>query len=389
MKLIDRYILKGFAFSFLVVFVSMVALTIMVDMVVNIDEFLKTRPDGTAIGAWGVAVHVVSYYFFRTFEYFQWLCGAAMLVGAAFAVARLNKSNELVAFKASGVSVYRLLWPIIAAGLAISALYVVNQEFIIPNIIDHLVAERSAAESSDEFTIKYVRDGSNALIYAPRYHPGEQAMMADIDYAADGRTVISRQMVSIAGRNPETDENLFFIEAERADYDPKRQGGGWVLTKGLRWSATAGEDTPDGATAFSREEPIDFFPSDMDPKTLLRQRRRDFYRYLSFGRISQLLRESALINADLYEVVMHQHFAKPILNLVILLLGLPFVVGQEGKTYFASIVVCIGLFVLVLGTEYAAAEFGSHGHIAPILAAYLPVLLFTPLAVLCMDGIRT
>jgi len=386
MKLVDRYILKGFAFSFLVVFVSMVALTVMVDMVVNIDEFLKTGNEGSSVGAWGVAAHIVSYYFFRTFEYFQWLCGAAMLVGAAFAVARLNKSNELVAFKASGVSVYRLLWPIIAAGIAVSALYVINQELVIPNIIDHLVAERSASETSGEFKIRYVRDGNNALIYAPRYDPKQEAMLADIKVAADGQTILSRQMVSIAQRDARTDENLFFIEAERADYNAARAG--WELTGGKRWAATTG-DVSGADTGFSAEEPLSFFYSDMDPQTLLRQRRRDFYRYLSFHGISQLLRESALINANVYEVVMHQHLAKPVLNLVILLLGLPFVVGQEGKSYFASIVICIGLFVLVLGTEYVAAEFGSQGHVSPVLAAYLPVLVFTPVAILCMDAVRT
>ena len=41
MKIVDRYILRGFIFSFLVVFVAMVALTIMVDMVMNLDEFFK------------------------------------------------------------------------------------------------------------------------------------------------------------------------------------------------------------------------------------------------------------------------------------------------------------------------------------------------------------
>lgn len=386
MKLVDSYILKGFVFSFLAVFVSMVALTIMVDMVVNIDEFLKTEADSNNVSAWGVAGHVISYYFFRTFEYFQWLCGAAMLVGGAFAVARLNKSNELVAFKASGVSVYRILAPIVVAGIVVSGLYIVNQELIIPNIIDQLVAKRSATETSEAFEVKYVRDGNNALIAAPRYVPQDEVMEARIDYAPDGKTVVARQVISIAVRDPETDENRYFIEAERAVYN--RDRGGWDLEGGIRWAA-APLGAPDPGDAVITEEPIDFFPTDMDPQTLTRQERRDFFRYLSFRRLSQLLKESALVNPQLYEVVMHQHFAKPILNLVILLLGLPFVVGQEGKSYFISIVVCIGFFVLVLGTEYVAAEFGSHGHVPPILGAYLPILVFTPVAVLCMDSIRT
>lgn len=378
--------LKGFAFSFLVVYVSMVGLTVMVDMVVNIDEFLKGGVEERAISGWALLSHVAGYYFFRLFEYFQWLCGAAMLVGGAFAVARLNKHNELVAFKASGVSVYRLLAPIFAAGAVVSAIYVVNQEIIIPGIIDRLVAERSTRKLTSGFEIKYVRDSNNALISAPVYLPRDGTLSSRTGYGLDGKTVVSRTPIQIVLRSPQ-DETLAIIEAERAVYDARRHG--WVLVNGLRRDISQKDIGDEFETVDPPPTPVDFFATDMDPQSLRRQERRGSFRYLSFDQLRDLLRESALTNPAEYEVVMHQHFSKPILNLVILMLGLPFVIGREGKSYFISIMICIGLFVLVLGAEQAAVDFAAGGHFAPILGAYLPVLVFTPLGVVCLDAIRT
>lgn len=404
MKLCDRYILKGFLFSVTVVFVAMVSMAIMIDMVINLDEFLKSGAGQEEIGAWGVLKHICSYYFYRTLEYFQWLCGAAVLVGAAFALARLNKTNELVAFKASGVSVYRLLWPIIVCGFIFSLVYLVNQELIIPRCIDQLTGERSLGSPDEEFIVRHIEDRSNSLIYAPAYVPKEQAMVARVESASGGRRV--HVPITIVLRN-EKNEHQFFIHADRAEYDPKiGKIGGWRLYTrqydrngkpgrltygGRKFKARQRSKRGDPPPQIDKEQGQRVFEyeTDIDPVALTRRRSADFFRYLSFAGTRELLDDPSAVDSKVAEVAMHKHFSKPILNIVLLLLGLPFVVGQEGKSYFASVIICIVLFVLVLGIEYAATEFGQSGYIHPALAAYLPVLIFTPVAIIAMESIRT
>jgi lipopolysaccharide export system permease protein len=385
MKIVDRYILRGFIFSFLVVFVAMVALTIMVDMVMNLDEFFKAgTEDKASVGTLGVIFHILSYYFYRTFEYFQLLCGAVMLVSAAFTIARLNKTNELVALKASGVSVYRVLWPIIVAGFVVCVLYVIDQEVIIPSCIDQLTQDRSMSSGEKEFPISYVTDRKNSLIYAPRFNPTTGQMLCGL--AADRKTPNYTDPVRIVLRNSQTDENEFFIEADSARYDARR--GGWVLTNGIEWQPPKIHQ-PIATEGNTATLPIDFYPSEIDPTAMARLKNANFYRYLSFNSMRQLLNESALANYRVVEIAMHKHFSKPLLNMVLLLLGLPFVVGREGKSYLVSVMICIGLFILVLGTEYVTAEFGQAGHLPPLLAVYLPVFIFTPVAIFSMEAVRT
>ena len=404
MKLCDRYVLRGFLFSFAVVFVAMVALTIMIDMVVNLDEFLKTGDGGEALGAWAALKHICSYYFYRTLEYFQWLCGAAILVGAAFALARLNKTNELTAFKASGVSVYRLLWPIIVCGFIISLVYVVNQELIIPRCIDQLTGERSLAGPDKEFTVRHIEDKNNSLIHAPAYIPRERAMVAGKDQSLKGERI--HVPITIVLRN-DRNEHQFFIYADRAEYDPKLgKTGGWRLyTREYDQNGKPGKLIYGGRKIKAPqrgkrgESPRDIgqdqgqrvfeYETDVDPVALTRRRSSEFFRYLSFAGTRKLLDDPSAVDPKVAEVAMHKHFSKPILNIVLLLLGLPFVVGQEGKSYFISVIICIVLFVFVLGFEYAATEFGQSGYVHPALAAYLPVFIFTPVAIIAMESIRT
>ncbi|MBN2583847.1 MAG: LptF/LptG family permease [Planctomycetes bacterium] len=400
MKLCDRYILKGFLFSLAVVFVSMTALTIMIDMVVNLDEFLKVgKEEETALSAMGILLHIVRYYAYRTLEYFQWLCGAAVLVAAAFAMARLNKTNELIAFKASGVSVYRLLWPIIASGFVISLVYVFNQEVLIPRCADELTGSRSMVGPDEPFEVRHIEDSSNALISAPLYMPQEKVMVMVVK-PVEGRTI--RYPVTIVLRDKES-RNKFFIYADRAEYDPRIGTlGGWRL-----YHEVVGEDgqaklvyggkkvaAPERGrthTVAGRQEgeTIFEFETDIDPTAIERRKNSKFFQYLSFTSMRSLLNDPSAVDPKVAEVTMHKHFSKPILNLILLLLGLPFVVGQEGKSYFISISACIGLFVVVLAVEYAATEFGQSGHIHPALAAYLPVFIFTPVAIIAMETIRT
>jgi len=179
--------------------------------------------------------------------------------------------------------------------------------------------------------------------------------------------------------------NLGMIQADAAVYN--KSGGGWTLKNGWYKPVPQPGETPPLENV-SVGEKRGFYVTDIDPTALERQKRSEFFNYLSFGETRRLL-GSSQVNSPVVEVAMHKHFAKPILNLVLLLLGLPFIVGQEGKSYLLSVMYCIGVFVLVLGVEYVAVEFGGRGDLPPALAAYMPVFIFTPVAILALDNVRT
>jgi lipopolysaccharide export LptBFGC system permease protein LptF len=77
------------------------------------------------------------------------------------------------------------------------------------------------------------------------------------------------------------------------------------------------------------------------------------------------------------------------MNILVLLLGLPFVAGREDHNYFASIGLAIALVVGIFALTFASTAFGNAGHIDPLLAAWLPVFVVLPAGILSMEGLKT
>jgi lipopolysaccharide export system permease protein len=84
----------------------------------------------------------------------------SMLLAAAIAVHRMARDNELVALRAAGVSLRRLLWPIWVVGLAVSLVSFVVAEYVQPSadrraegiITDVLMSRETLALEPGKFT---------------------------------------------------------------------------------------------------------------------------------------------------------------------------------------------------------------------------------------------
>ena len=86
----------------------------------------------------------------------------------------------------------------------------------------------------------------------------------------------------------------------------------------------------------------------------------------------------------------HSRVASPLINFVLLFLGIPFVVGFErmSRNIFLrvgiSILICCAFFVL----SYICMNLGNMGILHPVLAAWLPGVVFGCLGLFLFDGMR-
>lgn len=387
MKILDRYILRTFLFSFLVVLTAVLGMAVTLDLVINLDEFTEEGISQVEQGFGHLLFVVCRYYFYKTFFYFQQLAGTVLLVAAAITLARFNKTNELAAIKASGVSVYRVMWPILLCALAFNGLFLINQEYVIPSFAAQLIRDADDLDASEVFPVRYIRDDNNNLIFAPSYIPSEQTMVSGPS-VTDKKTGLpipsARPMIIL--RN--ADNHLIgYIVADKATWDRKRKS--WRLLNGRQFASMKAAAPLGRPTAAPPSKKREFYQTNIGPHQIERQRSPIFYTFLSYSEVKQLSLNKNRGNWRELAVAMHKHFAKPILNLVLLLLGLPFVVGKEGKSYVVSILLCLGIVLAFFATEYAITEFGNAGHIAPALAAWLPVFIFSLIGAFTLDSIRT
>jgi len=384
MKTLDRYILQTFLVSLAIVLVAMMGLTLLLDLFFNVNDFLKLSTQTQEMGFGTLLGNVVNYYFYKAFDYFQLLAAPALLVAAAASLVRFNRSRELTGLKAAGISLYRVMWPMILVGLMVDGLYLVNQELIIPDIAAQLSRDADDLIVQKEFSVDFLRDEHNNIIYSPIYDPEKQEMQAEVK-KFDGDAVEFLARVRIFLRDS-TFAARGTIEAERATWDGQ---GCWRLTQGFRLPPLKEADLLERLPTAPEGEPVDVYYTKVGPKEIQRHRASDFHRYLSYRELRDLSQDPMRGNRRQLQVAMHQHVTSPILNILLLLLGLPFVAGREDRNYFASVGIAMGLIVGVFVITFTATAFGNTGHISPLLAAWIPVFVVLPASILSMESLRT
>ncbi|MCX5654888.1 MAG: LptF/LptG family permease [Planctomycetota bacterium] len=385
MKILDRYILKTFLLSLLISMAALIGIVLVLDLVLNVNKLFNLSATARTTGFWSIFAGLVNYYFYKMFDYFQWTVSPAILVAAAASLVRLNRSRELIGIKAAGVSLYRVMWPMIAVALVLDAFYIVNQELILPAISIQLARSPDDLEVKKEFAVDFIRDENNNIIYAPLYNPKAREMRAEAKIKDDG-TPLYLARVRIFRRDSKF-QPLGTVEAEKATWDPK--AGGWRLTGGVRLPPLKEPMLLDRIPDAPEGDPVDFYSTNVGPPEIVRHRASDFYRYMAYGELRALADDPMRSNRQALQVTMHQHITGPIMNLLLLLLGLPFVAGRDDRNYFSSIGVAIGLVIGVYAINFAATAFGQQGHIGPLLAAWLPVFFVLPASVLSMEALRT
>jgi len=81
---------------------------------------------------------------------------------------------------------------------------------------------------------------------------------------------------------------------------------------------------------------------------------------------------------------LHSRATYPLATLLVVLLGVPFLLSRE-RNLWAS----VGLAVLTVLAFYGVLYLCRYVAHPPVLAAWLPILLFGPVAAVALDSVKT
>ena len=182
MKILDRYVAKNFLVGYAIAFCVLIGLRIIIDLFVHLDEFTE-HADLTAMA---VIKNMLVFYTLNCTLYFREFAGMITVVAASFSFGKMVRSNELVAVMASGVSLKRVIGPIVLLALMLTGLLVIDQEFIIPSLADKLVRSHDDIPGQESYNIKCISDGNGSLIFSPRFEVGTSTLYSP--------TIITRRM---------------------------------------------------------------------------------------------------------------------------------------------------------------------------------------------------
>ncbi|MCL2029382.1 MAG: LptF/LptG family permease [Deltaproteobacteria bacterium] len=347
LSVIDRYIGGRFLQSWAMVLAGFVVLFTAIDFMETIGYFM---------GASFTAGRILLYFAAQLPKVIGLMTPVAALVATLMVLNILARNSEIVAFKAGGVSLFRLSRPFLAAGLGLSLV-----SFALADGLSHrttAVANKIKEEARrghlpstvvKDVWIKGVRMVEHLDVYdeADGTVVGLSLMFTGEDQSAE-RRLSARRGRFIEGR-------LELEEVLDKTYGPART---FTLTSHDRLTL---ENWPAPPPGLSRR--ADKSSEEMSSLELWRNIRR-----LSdegFGPLRQ-------------RVDLHLKFTFALLPLVMVMVGLPLGFWRE-KGGSAALGICLGLagsFIYLIAMELARS-LGYAGLLPPAAAAWLPNILFT------------
>ncbi|HEV3119166.1 MAG TPA: LptF/LptG family permease [Gemmataceae bacterium] len=366
MNLLDRTLIRGYLKAYLVCLVSLLSLYIVVDLFTNAEDFFE-HTHGLA----NILRHVGSYYAYRSSQIFDRLSEAIVLMAAMFTVAMMQRNNELLPLLSAGVPTHRVVRPVLFTAAAMFGFMILNQEVVIPRIGSQLLSNRDDPRGDKDIEAHGAFEPNGIHIAGER--------------ASRHEAVVKKFCCLI----PETlARNSVHLEAKEAYYYPPGSGprsGGWLMT-GTKpaeladWNNFQVLEVVDSGKYFLHTHEVTF-------ETITRPRNWFFY-----ASTVQLLRELGKPDSTRLAsmaVLFHMRLTRPILGMVLVVMGLSVILRDQNRNVFISAGMCLVICAVFFTVSLVCKHFGDNEYLAPALAAWLPVIAFGPLAFAQFDAIHT
>lgn len=377
LRIVDRYLLIQFVQIFCIVYISLTGLFIVIDAFTNIDHFMTFARNQDE----GLFRVMAEYYSYRAIAIFDQTSGILALVAAMFTVTWIERYNELTALMAAGVSRMRVLLPVLIAAVVIGLLAAANREVVMPQIRDHLAVDsRNIGGNRGEELLSRYDSQSNILI------DGDQAIVAT-------ETIVSPNFI-LPARLARYGKQIAARDAQYQEAEGDRPSGyllsGVTMPTDLRQkpSLSVGERvvivTPHDAPWLADDQM--FVVSDVAFELLTGG--AVWREFASTAELVAELRSPSVELGNDVRVAIHARLLQPILDGTLLLLGLPLIVSRNNRSPFVAIGMATAVVALFFAVSLGCQSLGNSGWIRPALAAWLPLIIFCPVAVYLSDSLR-
>ena len=373
MSTLDRYIVRTFLINFAILFAVLMILFAVVDVIVNLDEFIEAgqhRSDQYGLVVFATLYSIADYYGPVVVLMYVFFSGLLVVGAMGFTLSSLHRGRELTTMVASGLSLYRVAAPVLVTGIILNALAIPCQELLIPKFAPKLARKKNQIkyDTIERFPIYYATDGRK--LFSARKFDASKGQLK-------GVTILDRDAGGQVIRR---------ISATQAIWQESDQGQeqGWKLVFGHASVPT------DPGLLYQKPEPIEFVRSELSPTVLLSRRATNYPRLLPLEKLQQMQQSEAMGKAQRHKVtqIIWSRFSLLVMNVLILLMGLSFfLVCRPANMMVQAVkaaVVCLGAW----GSGLLMLEV-SLGSVNPVTAAWLPVVIYLPISFVLIQCVKT
>lgn len=348
-QLLDIYLLRSFFYYFFLLTAGFILLFEVFTFFELLDDIAQHRTG---------LFEIVNYCIYLATYLFYQLAPLAALVAVLITLGVMTKNNELVAFKAAGISLYRLSLPLLLAGMLLTAGLIVLDDTYLPYANQRQDALRNQIKGRPPQT--YYQPGRQWIF-------GEHAKIYNYEFFDPDHELFGG--LNVFELDPATFEIQRRIYAARAHWDTQQKI--WILESGWIREFDHGQVSryaPFMATAMQElNEPPSYFNREV----------RQSYQ-MTWWELKRYISDLSQAGFDVarLSVQLQRKLSFPLIAPIIILLAIPFsiLVGTRGAV--GGLALGVGIAIVYWAASALTEAMGSVGQLPPLLAGWAPDTIF-------------
>ena len=348
MKLIDKYLLRNLMVPLGYCLAAFALIYVVFDLFDNMSDFIDAKTPLTS---------VLQFYSLLMPSVLIFIAPVSLFLAVLYSLSHLTKNNELTAMRSCGVSLFRLMMPMIAVGLIASVIVGAVNETIGP----------WSAYWTHQFVKLQRHKGELSVRVVPML--GLVNEVAGRDWIIEKFDTQTFEMSNVTLTQKRPDGTAERVQTRQAHW----LDGRWWFEELVTQNYDR-DGNPMGLLQFElrkemkdiMETPTDFINEIKDPE------------YLSASEILNFLKTHRLSDEKIAQrkVDFHSRLAMPWTCLIVALLGIPFGAQTGRKGAFLGIVLALSLFFGLYLLVNVGVALGKKQVMDPWLAGWLPNLFF-------------
>lgn len=354
MRILDRYILREYLIILLIIIFSFSVLFLVIDISDRLPRLLRNEAE----------FEDIMFYFLLRIPYLIILSSPVMvLLSGLFLMDRLSKYSESIAIRAAGISILRMVAPLIIFGFIFSMIMMYLGDRLLPKaedmrnfIFTEKIKNMKVEDKKLRSHIHYVGKDNN--LYYIGFFDGYRNLLKTIDITAyePGTGAIRKKIIATDAEW--MNDKWVFKNCNIRLYEHSQ------LLETQFWDEKTIEEVD--------VTPIDFIKSAKKPLSMNFSELKDY--------IQRLQKVGENYQTELVELYLKISF--PFANLIILLFSIP-LVSTSSRSRSRGLIFGLGLLVcfLYLSLLRICQSLGYNGMLSPIAAAWLPNIFFATIGV--------
>ncbi len=347
--ILDDYVLRGFVLYFTMIVAAFLMLLLVFTLFELLGDILRNQVSPLTVGEY--LLNVVPYFLYNTTP-------LSMLLAVLVTFGLLQRSNEITAIKATGISLYRIIVPVLIASTLVGGVLFLSDQLYLPYTNKRQDALRNQIKGKPAQTYlrpdrKWIFGQHNDIYYYQFFDP-------DRDVFAG---------VTVFQFDPHTFQITHRITADRAHWSEQMER--WVYEAGwersLNGSAIDSYHKFDAATYPQLAEQPAYFKKEIKQSS-----------EMSYDELRHYIRDLEQSGFDVVRlrVQLQKKIAYPLITLVMAMLAIPFALSAGKRSAVAGIATAIGIGVVYWTISGLFEAMGNLSQLPPAVAAWSPDLVF-------------